>query len=142
MGLNVLVVDDSSVTRAMIVKTLRLSGLPVEQVHQAANGAEGLKLLEEAPVDLALVDLNMPVMTGEEMIERLRADPQTADLPVVVVSTEGSFTRIALLRKMGAEFVHKPFTPEALREMVAEVTGVTHERGADQGAVPGGGPDF
>ena len=142
MGLNVLVVDDSSVTRAMIVKALRLSGLPVEEVHQAANGVEGLKLLEQAPVDLALVDLNMPVMTGEEMIERLRADPQTADLPVVVVSTEGSFTRIALLRKMGAEFVHKPFTPEALREMVAEVTGVSHDECAEQGVVPGGGPDF
>lgn len=142
MGLNVLVVDDSSVTRAMITKTLRLSGLPVEQVHQAANGMEGLKLLQKARVDLALVDLNMPVMTGEEMIERLRADPRSADLPVVVVSTEGSFTRIALLRKMGAEFVHKPFTPETLREMVAEVTGVSHDECAEPGVVSGGGPDF
>ena len=142
MGLNVLVVDDSSVTRTMIIKTLRLSGLPVEDVLQAANGAEGLNLLRDHPVDLALVDLNMPVMTGEEMIERLRADPATADLPVVVVSTEGSFTRIALLRSMGAEFVHKPFTPEALREMVAEVTGVSHDQCAGEGTVPGGGPDF
>ncbi len=142
MPLNILLVDDSSVMRSMIVKTLRLSGLALGEVYQAANGEEGLRLLGAEPVDVALVDLNMPVMNGEEMIERMRQSPALAELPVIVVSTEGSFTRINLLRKKGAEFVHKPFTPEDLREMVQEVTGASHEQLADQGALQGNGPDF
>ena len=69
MSLNVLVVDDSAVMRAMIIKTLRLSGLPLGEVHEAANGQEGLGTLDEHWIDLVLVDINMPVMNGEEMIE-------------------------------------------------------------------------
>lgn len=143
MALNVLVVDDSSVMRAMIRKTLKLSGLPIGKVHEAANGDEGLRALDAFPIDLALVDLNMPIMNGEQMIEQLREDPMTADLPVVVVSTEGSFTRISLLRKKGAGFVHKPFNPESLREAVADITGVSYDRSdAAEGAVQVSGPDF
>lgn len=128
MALNVLVVDDSSVMRAMIIKTLRLSGLPLGEVHEAANGKEGLRALDENWIDLALVDINMPVMNGEEMIDRVRQNPETADLPVIVVSTESSDTRIAMLQKKGARFVHKPFTPETLRESIVKVTGVSDEQ--------------
>lgn len=142
MSLNVLVVDDSSVMRAMIAKTLRLSGLPLGETYQAANGEEALRTLGDGAVDLALVDLNMPVMGGEELIDRIREQRETADLPIIIVSTEGSFTRINLLRQKGAEFVHKPFTPETLRDMVAEVTGATHEQQPGEGTVQGGGPDF
>jgi two-component system, chemotaxis family, chemotaxis protein CheY len=123
MGLNVLVVDDSGVMRSMIIKTLRLSGIGLESVREAANGAEALETINQGGVDLALVDLNMPVMGGDELIERLRDQEATRDLPVVVVSTEGSFTRISLLRRKGAGFVHKPFTPEILRQTVAEMVG-------------------
>ena len=142
MALKVLVVDDSAVMRAMIIRTLRLSGLACEDIHEAANGQEGLQVLGQYPVDLVLADLNMPVMDGEEMIGRLRANPDTAELPVIVVSTEGSFTRISLLRDQGAEFVHKPFTPESLRETVVELMGEDHVCPSAGGAVPGGGPDF
>lgn len=142
MPLNVLIVDDSSVMRAMIRKTLGISGLPVAQVYEAANGADGLDILDERHVDLCLVDLNMPVMDGEEMVERLRRDPDFVHMPILIVSTEGSFSRISILRQKGAEFVHKPFTPEALREAVCELTGVTNDCATQPGAVPGGGPDF
>lgn len=141
MALNVLIVDDSSVMRAMIRRTLGLA-LPVAQVFEAANGAEGLEILDRCAVDLCLVDLNMPVMDGEEMIERLRQDPDLRDLPVLVVSTEGSFSRISLIRQKGAQFVHKPFTPETLREAVAEITGVNDVSDARPTAVPDCGPDF
>ena len=118
MAYNVVVVDDSAVMRAIIIKTLKLSGLAVGEIFQAANGAEALLVMDKNWVDLALVDINMPVMNGEELITRLRANPDTADLPVVVVSTESSDTRIDLLQKQGAGFVHKPFTPESLRNTV------------------------
>jgi len=142
MVLNVLVVDDSAVMRAMIIKTLRLSGLSLNDIHEASNGEEALRLLEQHWIDLALLDITMPVMTGEEMLVRVRQNPETADLPVIVVSTEGSETRIAALRQQGAEFVHKPFTPETLREVAMSMIGASDAHHMDGGAVAGSGPDF
>ena len=142
MALNVLVTDDSSVMRSMIIKTLHLSGLSLGEVYQAANGAEGLAALDENWIDLALVDINMPVMDGEEMITRLRENPALADLAVVVVSTESSETRINQLEQQGACFVHKPFTPETLRKTIVKLTGVSDEQHPGDGALLDGSPDF
>jgi two-component system chemotaxis response regulator CheY len=123
MALNILVVDDSSVMRAMIIKTLRLSQLPLGEVLEAPNGQEALKVLDAKWIDLALVDINMPVMDGEEMIDRLRQNPVTEDLPVIIISTEGSETRKEVLMQKGAGFVHKPFTPETLRDTILKTLG-------------------
>ena len=130
MALNVLVVDDSAVARAMIIKTLRLAGVPMGEVHQAANGQEGLDVLDARWVDLIFVDINMPVMNGEDMIRHVRDNPAWRDLPIVVVSTEGSQTRIERLQQQGARFVHKPFSPELVREITTEITGVQNEQRA------------
>jgi len=124
MSLNVLITDDSSVMRAMILKALKMAGLPLGEVYQASNGQEGLDILGRHWIDLILVDINMPVMTGEEMIERIRRDDELASLPIVVVSTEGSETRIERLKQMNAEFVHKPFSPEEIRDVVEKITGI------------------
>ncbi len=123
MALNVLVVDDSSVMRAMIIKTLKLCNLSLGEIYQASNGQEGLILLENNWIDLALVDINMPVMTGEQMIEAIRENPDTTDLAIIVVSTESSETRIDNLLEKGVKFIHKPFTPEMLRETILETVG-------------------
>ena len=128
MSLNVLVVDDSAVMRAMIVKVLRLTDLDLGEVRQAANGREGLEALDQHWIDLVLSDVNMPVMDGQRMIETIRANPIWKDLPIVVISTEGSRTRIERLRELGAAFIHKPFTPEAIRDVVEQTTGVHHEQ--------------
>jgi two-component system chemotaxis response regulator CheY len=124
MALNVLIVDDSKVMRSMVLKTMKMAQIPLGDVIQAGNGQEGLDALEENWIDLVLVDINMPVMNGEEMIRRMRAAPVTADIPVVVISTEGSETRIARLKEMGAAFVHKPFTPEEIRDTIHSLTGI------------------
>lgn len=142
MAINLLVVDDSAVMRAMIKKTLKLSGLPVGEVWEAGNGEEGLSRFDEGWIDLALIDINMPVMDGETMIERLRARPDTADTPVVIVSTEGSEARIERLRRQGAYFVHKPFTPEKLREAVMSATGVKEDVNHRELAASSDGFDF
>jgi len=128
MSLNVLVVDDSMVMRAMITKTLRMCGVPIGDVVQASNGQEGLDALDQNWIDLALVDINMPVMTGEEMLEHMRRSSETQDLPVIVISTEGSQTRIDRLEQKGATFIHKPFTPEALRDTIKQITGIGTEQ--------------
>ena len=129
MALNVLVVDDSSITRRMIIKTLDLAGIPVDEVYEAGNGREGLGVLEEHWIDLVLADINMPVMDGEEMINRLRDNPAWADIPLIVVSTEGSETRIERLQQKGVkDFVHKPFQPETIRDVVRKALGGSCER--------------
>ncbi len=135
MAFNILVVDDSSVMRAIITKTLRLSQLPLGEVYEASNGQDALKVVDEHWVDLALVDINMPVMDGEEMIKRLRENPETADLPVIIVSTEGSETRIGGLVQKGVGFVHKPFTPESLRGVIQKTLGGLNEQKAGEGTL-------
>ncbi len=130
MSINVLVVDDSAVMRAMIIKTLKLAGTPLGEVHQAANGQEGLDVLENHWVDVVFADINMPVMDGEEMIDRIRANPALRDLPIVVVSTEGSKTRIQSFHEKDAEFVHKPFTPEIIRDILEQKLGISHAQQA------------
>ena len=126
MSLNVLNVDDSAVMRSMVAKTLRTAGLPVGEVIEAANGQEGLDALATNWIDMAFVDINMPVMDGEEMIHRVRENPTWQGLPVVVISTEGSKARIESLRAKDIEFVHKPFSPEIVRDVVMNLTGVCH----------------
>ena len=128
MALNVLVVDDSSVMRSMIIKTLRLCGVDLSEVHEASNGQEGLAILRDHWVDLALIDINMPVMNGEQMIEQIKSNPDTEDLAVIVVSTESSETRIDKLLDKGVQFIHKPFTPETLREIILTTVGGLDEQ--------------
>ncbi|HEY3281980.1 MAG TPA: response regulator [Armatimonadota bacterium] len=142
MALNVLIVDDSRVMRSMIIRTLRLSGVPVAEVYEAGDGKEGLELLNENWIDLALIDINMPVMTGEEMIHQVRANPITSDLRVIVVSTESSETRVNRLKEQGAAFLHKPFTPEELRQVVVDVTGVSLEQPDDELSLSGSNLSF
>ena len=123
MAINVLVIDDSGVMRSMIIKSMKMCGMQLGEVYQAANGAEGLEQLDGNWIDLVLVDINMPVMNGEEMIQKMKAETATADIPVIVISTEGSQTRIDRLEQLGVHFIHKPFTPEKLHEVVMATIG-------------------
>ena len=124
MAINILIVDDSGVMRSMILKTLRMTGVPLGDIHQAGNGREGLDILEEQWIDLAIVDINMPVMTGEEMIDRMHENPEMKEIPVIVISTEGSKARIERLEHMGVAFVHKPFTAEIVRDTINRILGL------------------
>lgn len=139
MPLNVLVVDDSSVMRAMIIKTMRMSGLDLGEIHQAANGQEGLDTARNNWLDLVVADINMPVMNGEEMIDQMKADPELADLPTIVISTEGSATRIERLERKGVKFIHKPFTPEIIRDTIKGLTGI--DGGETAATMTGAGDD-
>ena len=129
MGMNILIVDDSSVMRSMILKTLRMSGLSLGDVHGASNGVDGLEILNRQWMDLVILDINMPVMNGEDMMIRMRENPETRNIPVIVVSTEGSKTRIENLVKMGATFIRKPFTPEIIRDAINQSLGTGENHG-------------
>lgn len=128
MSLNILVVDDSRTVRTVIAKTLDLAAIPVGELYQAENGEEALAILAENRVDLVLADINMPVMNGIEMVERMHADGLLKTIPVITVSTEGSATRIEDLKRKGVRaHIQKPFTPEMIREIVNEVLEVSNE---------------
>ena len=127
MAVNILIVDDSKVVRTVIEKTLKLAEVPVGQVHHAANGREALNILADQWVDLIFADINMPVMNGVEMIEKLAADGVLQSIPVVVISTEGSTTRVEQLKQKGVTaYLRKPFRAEQLRDIVNDVLGLSH----------------
>jgi two-component system, chemotaxis family, chemotaxis protein CheY len=122
MSYNILIVDDSRTVRMMIDKTLRLTDIPLSQVHHAQNGCEAIELLADEWIDLVLTDINMPEMDGVELIRRMRTNSLLERTPVVIVSTEGSQTRIDQLLQQGVQgYIRKPFTPEAIREVVENV---------------------
>jgi two-component system chemotaxis response regulator CheY len=124
MSFNILVVDDSKTIRSVIKKTLNISGVPIGELYEAANGQEGLNVMQNNWVDLVFADINMPVMTGIEMIKKMEEDKLLERMPVIIVSTEGSKTRVEELIKRGVRaFIKKPITPELLRSVVREVMG-------------------
>jgi len=121
MALNILVVDDSAVMRSMIIKTLGMSGVETGDIYQADNGKKGLEILDLNWIDLLFIDINMPVMDGMQMLKQVRENPTTYDLPVLIISTESNENRIKEINEKRAGFVHKPFTPEKLKEKIDEM---------------------
>ncbi len=129
MSYNILIVDDSRTIRSVIRKTLLIAGVPTGELYEASNGLEALQIMKENWIDLCFADINMPVMNGIEMIEKMLEDQMLEKLPVVIVSTEGSKTRIEeLFRKGVRAYLRKPITPEIIRNVVKEVLGDYDEK--------------
>lgn len=126
MALNILIVDDSRTVRSVIARTIKICAVPVGELFQAENGKEALEILADNWVDIVFSDINMPVMSGIELLEKMSADGMLRTIPVVMVSTEGSQTRIEQLKAKGiTAYIRKPFTPEDLQKIIADITGVT-----------------
>ena len=119
MGYTILLVDDSETIRMALERAIGMTDLVVDEIVQAANGREALEKLGEKWVDIVFTDINMPEMNGIVLVEEIKKNPEYAQLPVVVVSTEGSSQRIEELTQKGiAGYLRKPFTPERIRDMV------------------------
>ncbi len=124
MSINVLVVDDSKITRSVIKKTIKIAGIDFNKIFEAENGKEALEVLGNEWIDLIFTDINMPIMGGAEMIEKLGDDGLLKTIPVIVVSTERSQTRIEQLQKCGVKaYVKKPFHPEEIKKIVDDIIG-------------------
>ena len=122
MGYKILIVDDSAITRAVLAKTIAMTDIPVEEIYHAANGREALDLLASQGVDLVLTDLNMPELNGREMAAKLCESQSTSHIPIIVISTEASSTRIDDLQARGIKnYIHKPFTAEEIRNVLLDV---------------------
>lgn len=124
MSYSVLVVDDSSIIRTMVRKSIAMAGLEINQIHEAANGQEAMAVLAANWIDIVFADLNMPEMNGVELVEKMAEDSVLTSIPVVIVSSEHSQARIDELMRRGIRaYIKKPFRPENFREVVANVLG-------------------
>ncbi len=122
---DVLIVDDSATIRQMVKKTMAMAGLDVGNIYEASNGIEALAQLNDHPVAAMLVDINMPTMNGIQLLTRMKQNEQLKDVPIVIVSTEGSKQRIQQIEEFGAfGFIRKPFQPEQLRDVLRPILGV------------------
>ena len=109
-----LVVDDSSTIRAILC--LYLKKMDIEAV-EAADAREALVRLQETPLDLVLVDWNMPEMDGIDLIRQIRKVPAYDALPVVMVTTNSESEYVGAAMDAGAnEYIQKPCTLDMLRQ--------------------------
>lgn len=114
-AMRILVVDDESSVRSLLRRILELDGHDVVEAH---DGAMALEQVKACGAELVMTDMMMPVMRGNELIAKLRADPVTASIPIVVVSSEAG---VESLPADGA--VAKPFSIEAVLDTVRALTG-------------------
>ena len=115
----VLIVDDSNVMRKIIQKQIKAANLIVDEFMEAGDGKEGLEKVKEKVPDLILCDWNMPNMTGIEFIKTLHSTGDYSNVPIVMITTEGSDSMRAEAAAAGAKgYITKPFTPE---QLVAEL---------------------
>ncbi len=115
----VLIVDDSSVMRKIVERSLRQAGLDSLLAYEASNGADALETLKSKPVDLILTDINMPSMDGLEFLRQLRSQDLAPGVPVVMITTEASLDRAKQALAAGAQyFIPKPFSIEQIRARV------------------------
>src|SRR5437762_13620132 len=117
-----LVVDDSRFMRVLLASMLKELGF---EVSEAADGREALdRLRQDGKPDVALVDWNMPVMSGHDFIKAVRASAELGDLPLMMVTTETELDQVSVALAAGAnEYVMKPFTRDVIKEKL-ELLGV------------------
>ncbi|HSQ43277.1 MAG TPA: response regulator [Fibrobacteraceae bacterium] len=124
MGYTVLLVDDSETIRGAMERTFRMAKLPMDEVIHAANGAEALEILKTRWVDIVLADINMPVMNGVDLVRNMKSNSEWREIPVAIVSTEGSHKRMDELGHAGiAGYLRKPCRPEEIRDLLHQVLG-------------------
>lgn len=114
-----LIVDDSSVMRKIVERSLRQAGVEPLVVLEASSGVEGLEVLKTRRVDLILSDINMPAMDGLEFVRRLRNQHLAEGVPVVMITTESSEEHVKQAIEAGAiGYIRKPFTADQVKQKV------------------------
>jgi two-component system chemotaxis response regulator CheY len=122
MGYNLLIIDDSAVTRKVIRRAITMTGLELNEVFEAQDGIEALAVLRENWVDVVFADLNMPRMSGTELIAKMAEDNLLDSIPVIVVTSDRNQPRLTELKNRGVRaHLNKPFRPEELRDVMAQI---------------------
>jgi two-component system, chemotaxis family, chemotaxis protein CheY len=122
MSYRILVVDDSPVSRKMVCKAVAMCGLDVGEILEAGNGKEALELASSTWVDIVLADVNMPVMSGAEMVAEMAKRDFMSTTPVVIISSDKTEDRVKSMRSMGVSaYLPKPFRPEQVKQVISEL---------------------
>jgi DNA-binding response OmpR family regulator len=131
MPSRVLIVEDEPDIRELVVHHLKREGY---QVSAASSGEEALRQVQAAPPDLVILDLMMPAMNGLEVCRRLRQDPSTVSLPIVMLTAKGDEVDRVLGLEIGADdYIVKPFSP---KELLARVRAVLRRSRPAPGVAP------
>jgi two-component system chemotaxis response regulator CheY len=118
--MKIIIADDSRVMRSIIENAIKPLGMAT--IH-AGNGQEVLDTLEEQKegIGLILLDWNMPVMNGLEVLEAIKKNNLYAHIPVLIVSTEAEDDKVSKAFAAGAKgYISKPFTPDKLRNLIKD----------------------
>ncbi|MBU0676235.1 MAG: response regulator [Proteobacteria bacterium] len=122
MAFNILLVDDSETMRAVIRRVVEMSGVPVDEFHEAGNGFEALDVLKDNWIDVILSDINMPEMGGMELLVEVKRNEVTGSIPVIFITTEASDAKMAEAKRLGVSgYIKKPFVPEGIKAVLLEV---------------------
>ncbi len=122
-------VDDSPVMRQAIQRAIRVSGLPVDRCITVEDGVAALSLLRDQDIDLMLVDLNMPEMSGGDLMRRLQGGPAERPIPFIILSADATTTRMQEMLDLGAlAYIPKPFAPATLRLEMTKALEQMHAR--------------
>jgi two-component system chemotaxis response regulator CheY len=125
--MRILIVDDSSMMRALIKRVIKLTELTGTEVLEASNGAEALQILETQEVNLLLTDVNMPEMSGVELLREITRRERWPKLVRVIISTDGSPSRREEAADLDVRcYLEKPFSPEVLRHVLSEAAESVH----------------
>ena len=119
--MKILVVDDSSTMRRIIKNTLGRLGH--KDILEAEDGAVAWDVMSKnSGIDILITDWNMPEMNGLELVQKVRAEDKYADMPIIMVTTEGGKTEVITALKAGVNnYIVKPFTPQILQEKLKDV---------------------
>ena len=118
--MKILTVDDSATMRRIIAGAAGVMGI---ETLNAANGVEALKVLEKegSSISLILLDVNMPEMNGIELLKKVKASPQWASIPVMMVTSESERAGVIEAIQSGASsYLAKPFAPEDLIKKIMQ----------------------
>jgi two-component system chemotaxis response regulator CheY len=115
----ILLVDDSAIMRKVILRVLKMADLEFESVLEAGDGKAALDLLRANQVALIMCDINMPVMSGLQLLQKIKQENLAPGVPIVMVSTENSEPQVRQAILAGARaYIRKPFTVDHIKSNV------------------------
>ena len=120
LSMTILVVDDFATMRRIITNVLKQIGF--ENILEAEDGSKALGVLESNKIDFVITDWNMPQMSGLDLLKAIRANPETKDMPVMMVTAEAMQENILAAAQAGVNnYIIKPFDATTLSEKINKV---------------------
>jgi two-component system chemotaxis response regulator CheY len=116
---SVLVVDDSAMMRKVVLRVLKMADVEFDTALEAGNGDEALSLIRENELALIMCDINMPGMSGLELLQQIKEEKLAKGVPIVMVTTENSEPQVRQAILAGARgYIRKPFTVDHIKNNV------------------------